>query len=295
MSLDHRCQVQSPITTVWFPGSAWGRNVLQAPLAPPLHDREAEPAEPPAQCVLRQSLGTSVSLDPTEFRKKMQSLGTIMKQVLFLSFIVALIGTCDSGNAAAADPSHPNIIVFLVDDMGVMDTSVPFLTDATGKPKRYPLNDYYRTPNMERLAAIGIRFNNFYAMSVCSPTRISIMTGQNAARHHATNWINPRSDNRGPHGPPELELERTEGRQRDIAETAATRGLPNDPCRQRTLRTGRHRRCRTAEPGLRCQRRRRFLWCTRQLLRHRRTTAWAPREPTMPFRTWRSITARRPF
>jgi arylsulfatase A-like enzyme len=55
---------------------------------------------------------------------------------------------------------------------------------------------------MERLASQGIRFNNFYAMSVCSPTRISIMTGQNAARHHTTNWINPRHNNRGPKGPP---------------------------------------------------------------------------------------------
>ncbi len=87
--------------------------------------------------------------------------------------------------------------------MGVMDTSLPFLTDAAGKPKRYPLNDYYRTPNMERLAARGIRFNNFCAMSVCSPTRISIMTGQNAARHRTTNWINPDKDNAGPQGPPD--------------------------------------------------------------------------------------------
>lgn len=103
---------------------------------------------------------------------------------------------------AASKSELPNIIVFLVDDMGVMDTSLPFLTDDDGHPKRYPLNDYYRTPHMERLAANGIRFNNFYAMSVCSPTRISIMTGQNAARHHATNWINPRTNNRGPAGPP---------------------------------------------------------------------------------------------
>jgi len=106
-------------------------------------------------------------------------------------------------HAEEAAPAQPNIVVFLVDDMGVMDTSLPFLTDKTGSPKRYPLNDYYRTPNMERLAAKGIRFNNFYAMSVCSPTRISIMTGQNAARHHATNWINPEKNNRGPFGPPE--------------------------------------------------------------------------------------------
>ena len=82
-----------------------------------------------------------------------------------------------------------------------MDTSVPFLTDSTGRPIRYPLNEWYRTPSMERIAASGIRFNQFYAMSVCSPTRISIMTGQNAARHRSTNWINPRSDNAGKYGP----------------------------------------------------------------------------------------------
>lgn len=107
----------------------------------------------------------------------------------------------------AVSAERPNIIVFLVDDMGVMDTSVPFLTDADGQPKRYPLNDYYRTPSMERLAKRGVRFNNFYAMSVCSPTRIAIMTGQNAARHHATNWINPDKNNAGPLGPPQWNWE----------------------------------------------------------------------------------------
>lgn len=98
---------------------------------------------------------------------------------------------------------RPNIVIFLVDDMGIMDTSVPSLTDEAGQPKKYPLNDYYRTPNMERLAAQGIRFNQFCAMSVCSPTRVSIMTGQNAARHRTTNWINPDRDNGGPLGPPD--------------------------------------------------------------------------------------------
>ena len=103
--------------------------------------------------------------------------------------------------AASAAADRPNIVIFLVDDMGVMDTSVPFLTDASGRPKRYPLNEYYRTPAMERLAARGIRFNQFCAMSVCSPTRISIQTGQNAARHRTTNWINPDQDNGGKQGP----------------------------------------------------------------------------------------------
>ncbi|MAS95699.1 MAG: N-acetylgalactosamine-6-sulfatase [Verrucomicrobiales bacterium] len=117
-----------------------------------------------------------------------------------LSILTTLFFSLFAILASAAD--RPNIMVFLVDDMGVMDTSVPFLTDEEGNPKRYPLNDYYRTPSMERLAEQGVRFNQFYAMSVCSPTRISIMTGQNAARHHATNWINPWKDNAGEHGPP---------------------------------------------------------------------------------------------
>ena len=89
--------------------------------------------------------------------------------------LAALLAAATLLSASAAD--RPNVMVFLVDDMGVMDTSVPFLTDEKGAPKRYPLNDFYRTPGMERLAKQGIRFNQFYAMSVCSPTRISIMTG----------------------------------------------------------------------------------------------------------------------
>ncbi|MCA9192810.1 MAG: sulfatase [Planctomycetales bacterium] len=115
--------------------------------------------------------------------------------------IVGLVCYLLCGIARAAE--QPNIVVFLVDDMGVMDTSVPMLTDEQGQPTRYPLNDYYRTPSMETLASRGIRFSNFHAMSVCSPTRISIMTGQNAARHRTTNWINPDSNNGGPQGPPD--------------------------------------------------------------------------------------------
>lgn len=119
------------------------------------------------------------------------------------SLLVILLAGVLTSNSPVRSSEAPNILIFLVDDMGVMDTSVPFLTDGNGKPKRYPLNDFYRTPSMERLAGQGIRFNQFYAMSVCSPTRISIMTGQNAARHRATNWINPDENNAGPQGPPE--------------------------------------------------------------------------------------------
>lgn len=99
------------------------------------------------------------------------------------------------------DNKSPNIIIFLVDDMGLMDTSLPFLTDAKGNLTKYPLNDFYRTPNMEKLAKQGVRFTNFYAHSVCSPTRASILTGQNSARHRTTNWVSSERNNRTKFGP----------------------------------------------------------------------------------------------
>ncbi|TWU58890.1 Arylsulfatase [Rubripirellula tenax] len=124
----------------------------------------------------------------------------ILVWALWAACLGSMATRCDADPGSSAPP---NVIVFLVDDMGVMDTSLPFLTDADGQPKRYPLNDYYRTPNMEQLADHGIRFSNFYAMSVCSPTRISIMTGKNAARHHTTTWIAPEANNGGKFGPPQ--------------------------------------------------------------------------------------------
>lgn len=102
---------------------------------------------------------------------------------------------------AAWTQERPNIVVFLVDDMGLMDTSLPFLCNEKGEAVRYPLNDWYHTPNMERMASQGIRFSTFYAQSVSSPSRTSLLTGQNAARHRTTNWINSESNNRDTYGP----------------------------------------------------------------------------------------------
>lgn len=77
---------------------------------------------------------------------------------------------------------RPNIILFLVDDLGWQDTSLPFWTEETA------LNRRYHTPNMERLAKEGMKFTNAYATPVCTPTRVSILTGMNAAHHGVTNW-----------------------------------------------------------------------------------------------------------
>nr|NKQ99535.1 sulfatase-like hydrolase/transferase [Escherichia coli] len=46
----------------------------------------------------------------------------------------------------------------------------------------------YHTPNMEALAEQGMKFTNAYATPVCSPSRVSLMTGMNAAHHKVTNW-----------------------------------------------------------------------------------------------------------
>ncbi|WP_068546831.1 sulfatase [Thalassotalea crassostreae] len=99
------------------------------------------------------------------------------------------------------ESKKPNIIVFVVDDMGLMDTSVPFITDDKGNAIKQPLNDWYHTPNMQSLADKGVRFSQFYAQSVCSPTRASLLTGQNATRHHTTTWINPSENNGGKFAP----------------------------------------------------------------------------------------------
>ena len=70
----------------------------------------------------------------------------------------------------------------MVDDLGWQDTSVPFWSQET------EFNRLYNTPNMEKLANMGVKFTNAYATPVCSPTRISLMTGMNSVNHRVTNW-----------------------------------------------------------------------------------------------------------
>lgn len=83
---------------------------------------------------------------------------------------------------AQTSSKQPNIILFIVDDMGWQDTSVPFWQDTTA------LNRMFHTPHMEQMAAEGMKFTQAYASSVCSPTRVSLLTGMNPARHRVTNW-----------------------------------------------------------------------------------------------------------
>ncbi|WP_282162236.1 sulfatase [Ulvibacterium marinum] len=103
----------------------------------------------------------------------------IRRGLLYLGVLSIILVSCESEELPE---TPPNIVLFLVDDMGWQDTSVPFWTQST------PFNARYKTPSMERLARDGMKFTQAYATPVCSPTRISLMTGMNAARHRVTNW-----------------------------------------------------------------------------------------------------------
>ncbi len=81
---------------------------------------------------------------------------------------------------ADAQASKPNIVLILVDDLGWVDMGC------------YG-SEYYDTPNIDRLAAQGMKFTNGYAAcAVCSPTRAAIMTGRYPSRLGVTDWIRAR-------------------------------------------------------------------------------------------------------
>ena len=82
------------------------------------------------------------------------------------------------GRAADQTTRPPNIVFFLVDDLGYMDIGA-------NNP-----DTFYETPHIDRLAAEAMRFTDGYvANPVCSPTRYSIMTGKYPTRIGATNWF----------------------------------------------------------------------------------------------------------
>lgn len=91
-----------------------------------------------------------------------------MKKVMLLLFFFSLVGLATS---RASDKPKPNIVFILVDDMGWKDLG-------------YMGSPYYETPNIDRLAGLGMKFNQAYASSSnCAPTRASLLSGQYTPRH----------------------------------------------------------------------------------------------------------------
>ncbi len=81
-----------------------------------------------------------------------------------------------------ASAEQPNIIIIYVDDLGYGDTGV------YGHP-------VVTTPNIDQLAAEGLRFTQFYAPSaLCSPSRAGLLTGRTPYRTGIKSWIPDNSD-----------------------------------------------------------------------------------------------------
>lgn len=96
-----------------------------------------------------------------------------LKSTLKSTFAVFLVLSCHLLATATSAADRPNIVLFLVDDMGWMD-STPYGSQ------------YYETPNMQRLSRQSMQFTDAYALPLCSPTRASILSGQYSSRHRVT-------------------------------------------------------------------------------------------------------------
>lgn len=97
---------------------------------------------------------------------------------LFVCLLAALVSPL-----AAAEPEKPNIVLVFIDDMGWADLS------CFG-------NSAVKTQHIDRLAAEGLRFEQFYVNSpICSPSRTAISTGQYPQRWRITSYLASRSAN----------------------------------------------------------------------------------------------------
>jgi arylsulfatase A-like enzyme len=103
---------------------------------------------------------------------------TLFKYLLVPVWSISVVMTAE----AQQHNSKPNIIVILADDLGWKDLSCYGST-------------FYETPNLDALAAKGVKFTSNYTTSpVCSPTRSSIMTGKNPINTRVTDWIKGRQE-----------------------------------------------------------------------------------------------------
>ncbi len=106
-------------------------------------------------------------------------LGFILKG---LTICISAISLQCFTNIETQDDKRPNVVFFLVDDMGWSDLGC------------YG-SSFYETPNIDKFAKEGVKFTNAYAAChVCSPTRASILTGKYPATLDLTDWIRGRRD-----------------------------------------------------------------------------------------------------
>jgi len=85
----------------------------------------------------------------------------------FIAFLFVFGTNVEADKNLQVTDERPNIIVIIADDMGWNDIGYN--------------NEKIQTPNLDKLAFRGIRFNQFYVYSTCSPSRVALQTGQNPA------------------------------------------------------------------------------------------------------------------
>ena len=103
-------------------------------------------------------------------------LNSVFKRCCSLSVCLLAVLSLSLGSVEAAE-TRPNVVVILCDDLGFGDLH------CYGHP-------HIQTPNLDRLAAEGIRFTSFYsAAPVCSPSRVGLLTGRSPNRAGVYDWI----------------------------------------------------------------------------------------------------------
>lgn len=100
-------------------------------------------------------------------------MGTRFGQLTGLVVVALLVLAAPSSSRGAADANRPNLILILVDDFGYE------CVGANGSAS-------YKTPNLDALAAAGVRFEHCYVTPLCTPTRVQLMTGQYNVRNYTT-------------------------------------------------------------------------------------------------------------
>ncbi|MAB79170.1 MAG: hypothetical protein CMJ89_07425 [Planctomycetes bacterium] len=100
-------------------------------------------------------------------------------RVTRLTTLLTLIAAVACRPSTPLEGARPNIVFILADDLGWADVG-------------YQGSSFHTTPRIDALARSGMVFSNSYASSpVCSPTRLSFLTGQNPARHGMTKALHP--------------------------------------------------------------------------------------------------------
>lgn len=87
--------------------------------------------------------------------------------------------------ASAALAQKPNVLILFTDDQGTLDANCYGSTDL-------------HTPNIDRLAAHGVKFTQAYAHTVCCPSRAALMTGRHPQRANVNEWT--QNNMKGPDG-----------------------------------------------------------------------------------------------